>query len=224
MELYLVVAIFSAIQSLFGIGLLAFGTPTLLLLNFNFEQALSVLLPCSIAISLMQSINFRKQLDVKSVGDFLKFAIVPMSLGLILAVSIDIKLFVKVFVGAVLIFSGAIKFIPKCLYSLQIYFDRHEGKCLTIIGLVHGLSNLGGGLLAALSQHKFKTQAQRLAWISTCYIMFAISQLLILILSGNYYIHDNYALIAVSFIVYLAFKAIFTNSINASKIGFMFFF
>ena len=43
----IVVAVLTVIQSLFGMGLLVFGTPTLILLGVDFTEALLILLPCS---------------------------------------------------------------------------------------------------------------------------------------------------------------------------------
>ena len=46
--------LFAILQSIFGIGILFFGTPTLLLLGFPFAETLSVLLPASLAVSAFQ--------------------------------------------------------------------------------------------------------------------------------------------------------------------------
>ena len=49
-----------AFQSLFGVGLLLFGTPIFLLLGYSFESTLALILPVSIIISLLQIIYHRK--------------------------------------------------------------------------------------------------------------------------------------------------------------------
>ncbi len=48
------VLVLAVVQSVFGVGLLVFGTPTLLLLGYPFDQVLAYLLPCSILISALQ--------------------------------------------------------------------------------------------------------------------------------------------------------------------------
>ena len=53
----LVIIFFTIIQSIFGVGLLVFGTPTLLLLDYTFYETLSFLLPSSIIVSLLQVYN-----------------------------------------------------------------------------------------------------------------------------------------------------------------------
>ena len=47
----------SIVHSIFGIGLLAIGTPLLLLLNYDFLTILKILLPCSVLISALQIIK-----------------------------------------------------------------------------------------------------------------------------------------------------------------------
>ena len=66
----LVICFTSIIQSLFGVGVLVFGTPLLLILGLDFIQTLNILLPISLAINLFQFINNTKSLDSKLVKDF----------------------------------------------------------------------------------------------------------------------------------------------------------
>lgn len=49
-----VIAVLSVVQSLFGMGILVFGTPTLLLMGYDFITTPGYLLPTSFAISLLQ--------------------------------------------------------------------------------------------------------------------------------------------------------------------------
>ena len=44
----------ATIQSLFGVGVLLFGTPILLVLGYDFITALTILLPISLTINLLQ--------------------------------------------------------------------------------------------------------------------------------------------------------------------------
>ena len=50
----LILLILIIIQSIFGIGLLLLGTPTFLLLGYDFVSTLNFLLPSSIVISYLQ--------------------------------------------------------------------------------------------------------------------------------------------------------------------------
>ena len=57
------VVITAAIQSVFGVGVLLFGTPILLLLGYDFITTLTVLLPVSVSINLIQIAMHRAQVD-----------------------------------------------------------------------------------------------------------------------------------------------------------------
>src|SRR5260221_11193198 len=54
LSLCALVLVLAAVQSVFGVGLLVFGTPTLLLLGLPFPEVLAYLLPCSVVISTLQ--------------------------------------------------------------------------------------------------------------------------------------------------------------------------
>ena len=53
-DLLLTVFFTSMVQSLFGTGVLLFGTPILILLDYEFQHALAYLLPVSILINVIQ--------------------------------------------------------------------------------------------------------------------------------------------------------------------------
>ena len=53
-QLLLIISLFAILQSIVGVGLLLFGTPTLLLLGYTYEVVLSLILPASIVISALQ--------------------------------------------------------------------------------------------------------------------------------------------------------------------------
>ena len=59
-EIFLI-SFFSIFQSIFGIGLLVFGTPTFLLLGYDFFDVLNILLPHSIVISFLQMISSQEK-------------------------------------------------------------------------------------------------------------------------------------------------------------------
>ena len=101
----LVICFTSIIQSLFGVGVLVFGTPLLLILGLDFIQTLNILLPISLAINLFQFINNTKSLDSKLVKD-LAIIVLPtisitllgvqylkFSLGLVVACTYNYSLF-----------------------------------------------------------------------------------------------------------------------------------
>ena len=70
----LILLVLIIIQSIFGIGLLLFGTPTFLILGYDFLNTLNFLLPISIVISLLQFIS-SKTTSKKIIFDYNFFLI-----------------------------------------------------------------------------------------------------------------------------------------------------
>ena len=58
----LLILILIAIQSIFGVGLLLFGTPSFLLFGYDFANTINILMPVSITIS---SLQFFKSKEVR---------------------------------------------------------------------------------------------------------------------------------------------------------------
>ena len=59
------IIITSAIQSIFGVGVLLFGTPLLLLFGYSFFECLLIVLPVSVSINIVQIINDYRLIDYK---------------------------------------------------------------------------------------------------------------------------------------------------------------
>ena len=89
-----VVLFFSVFQSLLGMGLLVFGTPTMLLLGFDFDYTLVSLLPPSIIISSLQLYKDHKNIDKKMAINFVFFCLpfVILCLSLYLYTEVKFKL------------------------------------------------------------------------------------------------------------------------------------
>lgn len=175
-----IITAFSLFQGIFGVGLLVFGTPTFLLLGYSFNQALSLLLPCSVIISFLQTtteINIAK-IYIKKM---LIFVLLPLVLGLYLSLNRFNILHLRVVLGLILIFSAYIRTSQSIQMRLTKIILKVEPLYLLVLGFIHGLSNMGGGLLTVYassigeSKHKIRTI------ISSIYLFMAISQILTLI-------------------------------------------
>ena len=81
MEILIIIVILAFIQSIFGVGLLVFGTPILLILNYDFFSILGILLPSSLIISLLQINNILNV--VKEEKKSFITAIIGISFGLL---------------------------------------------------------------------------------------------------------------------------------------------
>ncbi|MGB5848045.1 MAG: hypothetical protein WBH40_06135, partial [Ignavibacteriaceae bacterium] len=99
--LIFVISSYSIIQTLFGVGLLVFGTPTLLLMGYPFTTALFLLLPSSILLSALQIYVGKNQIEIKK--EFIFYSIPPMLLGLFFVASGIFNLNLKLIIGLVLL-------------------------------------------------------------------------------------------------------------------------
>ena len=87
--LVILIAVFSVVQSIFGVVLLLFGTPTLLLLEHSYAETLWLLLPCSVAISFIQVVNNYKLIEAKKRAIYL--VIPSLVLGSVEMINLIIK-------------------------------------------------------------------------------------------------------------------------------------
>ena len=85
-------------QSLFGVGILLWGTPIFLLLGENFIQTLTLLLPLSLMVSFLQVLPRLDKIDRNIFTRFLKYSLPGIFVGLnvILIYSPDINLVVGI--------------------------------------------------------------------------------------------------------------------------------
>ena len=63
LDILIIIVITSFIQSLFGVGVLLFGTPLLLLVGYEFVDAVVILLPISVSINIIQIAKDYRNVD-----------------------------------------------------------------------------------------------------------------------------------------------------------------
>ena len=143
-----IIAVFSVIQSIFGVGILLFGTPTLLLLEYSYSETLWLLLPCSVVISLIQVVNDYKLIEAKKRAVYLVIPTLVLSLALVVTYANGIN--ITRIVGILLLLIGVIRFSSKLQALLGLMVKKHIQIYYIIIGVVHGISNMGGGPLSIL--------------------------------------------------------------------------
>ena len=183
MDIYLifVIVVVSVIQSLFGVGVLLFGTPILLFFGYGFADVLTILLPISLSINLIQIIRDHKHISFIYYKKLLTFTIPPIVLCLAFAVEMNIN--VSFYVGSFLIFISLKSFLKIKEIVLNIF--KYERLFLTTMGMLHGLTNLGGSLLTSQIFTLDLNKLEKRATISLSYFTFAIFQLLTLVTLGK---------------------------------------
>ena len=216
-EILLTVIVTSIIQSIFGVGVLLFGTPLLLLLNYEFIEVLTILLPVSIAINCLQIIKHYQYIAIDFYKNVLIYTI-PLVVLFLLAVShFDIN--IGLLIGGFLILVALKNFSPVA-ENILASLVRYEKSYLMAMGLIHGLTNLGGSLLTAIVHAKaYPDKDVTRATIAICYATFAIFQIITLFFIGEYTISisENSVFLQIGVIVFLLTEEIVYRKIDNQK-------
>ncbi len=183
MEPFILILVLSVVQSLFGVGLLLFGTPLMLLMGHEYTEALLYLLPASAAISWSQ---VKDTYQIKLGGAYRKyFFMISMPLlfvGMILAGHYDLKWEIKFFITIMLTVAFIVRTSSKFREKLQNLMRKNLPFALGFMGIIHGLSNMGGSILTPLVSSLYKDKNKVLAGVSFDYAFMASFQLLVLAL------------------------------------------
>ncbi|MDF1582893.1 MAG: sulfite exporter TauE/SafE family protein [Methyloprofundus sp.] len=207
----------TVIQSLFGVGILLFGTPLMLLLGYEFSYALSVLLPTSIAVNILQVLKHYSYIDLRLYKNVLLYSIPFIVLCLFIITNIQLNL--GLIIGIFLIFVALKSFSPRIDQALNAIMG-HEKLYLVSMGIVHGITNLGGSLLTALAHKQNQPKNITRATIAICYATFALFQLLTLYFigyEGGMPHADNMLLLQTSIVVFLLTEEFIYSQIDNKR-------
>lgn len=217
-HIILIIAIISAIQSMFGAGVLLFGTPLLLLFGHDFVDALILLLPISIAINLMQIVQHHAHIDFSFYRKLMLLSLPPIAIFLFLVTHIRIN--IGLIIGPFLLLI-AMKEFSVVLSSFITRLMRFETLYFITVGVVHGLSSLGGSLLTVFIHHKNYPKDVTRVTIALCYTTFASVQLMTLLLFSAQQIdipfYDNIIYFVVGTLVFVYIDTVFYTHINPEK-------
>jgi uncharacterized membrane protein YfcA len=173
----MIIAALAVIQSVFGMGLLVFGTPTLLLLGLNFSEALAWLLPASVTISTIQVLADPARVrNVWRGGHFL-LCLIPLVTSLALVLRLDLHARLDLAVGMTMVAAAAIRYDPTLQQHIARFIASGERTYLVVMGAMHGFTNMGGALLTvyATSRHREKHDVR--GTIAIYYLTFGVAQI-----------------------------------------------
>ena len=215
-----IIAVFSVIQSIFGVGILLFGTPTLLLLEYSYSETLWLLLPCSVTISLIQVVNDYKLIEAKKRAVYL--VIPTLVLGLALVVTYENGINITRIVGVLLLLIGVIRFSSKLQALLGLMVKKHIQIYYIIIGVVHGISNMGGGPLSILMSTIYSKKEIIRANVAFIYLILAMFQLVVLSIISNTSLRSEVMLlIPISLASYIFTSKFISSEVNDKKYTFI---
>lgn len=182
MEVYVLILVLSIVQSLFGVGLLLFGTPIMLLMGYEYTEALLYLLPASAALSWSQVKDLK---DIKLDGGYRKrFFLVCLpflALGMVAAQYFNLKSGIKIMITGMLVLTFILRTSLTLKAKLQELMKKNLIPALGIMGLIHGLANMGGSILTPLVSSLYREKNKVLAGVSFDYAFMASLQLIILV-------------------------------------------
>lgn len=204
MTIILVVGTFAIVQSLFGVGLLLFGTPTLLLLGYPFTDTLAILLPASLAVSLLQLWK-APEIDRGFVAQFLIWCLIPLAVGLALVLVLHLQTSLNLVIAIVLAMFVVLRATPNLTEKSRRWVFQNQRLWLVLMGVAHGLSNLGGGLLTILAASLYRDKERIRHLVAICYACFATIQLAMLaMLSPDVFAWTQLVYAMTSAVVFLA--------------------
>ena len=105
------------------------------------------------------------------------------------------------------------------MVSLALMIE-YERIYLAVMGVIHGLTNLGGSLLTAIVHGKQYPKDQARVTIAVCYAMFAVFQIITLMFLNIEYdvkYADNVALLQLGVIVFLLTEELVYARIDNKK-------
>ncbi len=216
-DILLTVIVTSVIQSVFGVGVLLFGTPLLLLLGYDFIDALIILLPISIAINALQILKHHQYIDYSFYKNVLVYTIPLVVLFLFIVTTAKIN--IGFLVGLFLIFV-ALKNVSPAVEAALGSLIKYERIYLAVMGIVHGLTNLGGSLLTAIVHGKQYEKNMTRATVAICYATFALFQIITLNLVQQSYVvsyANNMAFMQIGMVVFLLTEELVYSDIDNDK-------
>jgi hypothetical protein len=176
--------VLALVQSLFGVGLLLFGTPILLLAGETFAVALGYLLPCSIVVSGLQlATSGGLRLDPLR-RRFLAITAPTVLVATGAALLVGSPRQLKLVVGVVLL-ATAVTRIGRARQVLARAVRRHRDPLLFVLGAVHGWSNLGGGILTVIVGASYDDKESIRRQIAFAYGLMAVLQLTVVMTTAR---------------------------------------
>jgi len=194
LDILITVAVSSFIQSIFGVGVLLFGTPLLMLQGYDFFQAVIVLLPISLLINLSQIAKDHKSVDTAFYKKIIVYTI-PF-IVIFLAVLNETKINIGLLISVLLLLVAAKDFSARVNNFISLVV-RHERSYFILMGIVHGLTNLGGPLLTVAVHSKGYEKRTTRATVAASYATFATFQIVTLFFS-NFDLNIKLSTIALS--------------------------
>ena len=161
-----------------------------------------------------------KQIEAKKRAVYL---IIPtLVIGLTLVVTYANSINITRIVGVLLLVIGVIRFSSKLQALLASMVKKNIQMYYAIIGIVHGISNMGGGPLSILMSTIYSKKEIIRANVAFIYLILAIFQLVVLSIISNTSVKSEVMwLIPISFVSYMVTSKFISSIVNDKKYTFI---
>ena len=173
----LIIILLSIFQSVFGIGLLLIGTPTFLLLGYNFFDVLNILIPFSITISLLQII-YSKETNLGFSKKMIIYCIPALILALYILIKNENNINIILLTSLTIVFFSLVNLSKFKDVVFNRDSDRKINISLILLGIIHGFTNLGGSFFTLICANINKQKTLIRHNIASGYLIFGTIQLL----------------------------------------------
>lgn len=181
LELVPIITVLGIVQSIFGMGLLVFGTPTLLLLGVSYAEILGILLPSSIALSCIQILTSKKAFAPHVSTRQIVFVVPFIIFGLAASLAGRLTIRLELVVSVMLLIGAVIRLSTRVQSLVYAWIRKQRMAYLAAMGLLHGLSNMGGSLLAIYASSVTAEKLPLRYVIARFYLVFGVTQLCVLL-------------------------------------------
>ena len=171
------------IQSVYGVGILVFGVPTLILYGFEYLDIIGLLLPSSMMISTLQI--FKNRTARGNELKHLPLAVFGVTIGLVLAAYSDTAEFMPAIVGTLMLSATFFRISALTKKYMEYYFEKYQSIFHILNAILHGFTNLGGVLLTVYSSSVHNGKVQIVYCTASFYMVYAASQMIIIFLIGH---------------------------------------
>ncbi|MEQ9328306.1 MAG: hypothetical protein RJQ21_13540 [Rhodospirillales bacterium] len=180
-----IVALLAVVQSVFGMGILVFGTPTLLLMGYPFAETLQLLLPASASISLLQVLRAGGR-PPKISKKLYVLCLPAVGLGLLAATRLADPVLLVALIGLTLTATALLRSSARLGAALTRFVQSNDSLFQVLMGGVHGLTNLGGALLSVYAVSISENKHSIRFVVAYFYFSFSVVQMATLALQGLY--------------------------------------
>ena len=195
--------------SIFGVGLLLFGTPTFLFIGYDFESTLALLLPISVTISFLQ-IMYEKSSIRSLASEFNIFCLPYLVIFLLLVINLGNVIEIRTYVAAALIISSILILNKNRIVEIDTFILKYRKLSLVFIGTVHGFTNMGGSFLSMFSTVVTADRASARKYIAFGYLVMGTLQYITLLIFGTRYIDlSNLYYVIVPLVVFFPTQKLF---------------